>query len=320
MKYILLFFLLLVGCGSNVVEMTEKWNDIRANDVAKTSDEWGTPELLSFSNNGWEEGGYISSDGNTFYYIYTNRDVFRLLFHGDEKKVGPIFDTNSCTHPLNPNPHGCGVWPRADHFFVEKTEDGWTDPKPHPLTLNYPIGGLHIDGNTAYFMSGFDDDIEDIGFATIENGIWSGKEKIEIVSSEYTESDPFVKNNEMFFWSNRPAKFAGNNIYHSVKINGEWQEPELLPEPINSNKDDMQTFVYDGYLYFSSNKDGGPFSIYRSKRNGSSYEESEIVIQSKFAVGEPTITADGEYLYFEQIFTDGKNFNPDHLRVKRIKK
>lgn len=74
----------------------------------------------------------------------------------------------------------------------------------------------------------------------------------------------------MFFWSKRPAKFKGNNIYRSVKVNGEWQAPELLPEPINSGGDDMQTFMYGDDLYFVSNRQpsGMPMSIYRSKRLG----------------------------------------------------
>lgn len=45
----------------------------------------------------------------------------------------------------------------------------------------------------------------------------------------------------------------------------------------------------------------------------------ERVIYSDLAVGEPSITADGEYLYYEQIFHDGSgNFNPEIMRVKRI--
>lgn len=44
----------------------------------------------------------------------------------------------------------------------------------------------------------------------------------------------------------------------------------------------------------------------------------ERVIYSDLAVREPSITADGEFLYFEQIFSDGNgNFNPEMMRVRR---
>lgn len=44
----------------------------------------------------------------------------------------------------------------------------------------------------------------------------------------------------------------------------------------------------------------------------------ERVIYSNLAVGEPSITTDGHYMYFEQIFHDGNNnFNPEIMRVER---
>ena len=118
----------------------------------------------------------------------------------------------------------------------------------------------------------------------------------------------------MFFWSKRSAKFKGNNIFRSVKLNGTWQVPELLPEPINSDGADMQTFVYEDDLYFVSNRqpDGMPTGIYKSKRLGdNTYGKPELIVSSKIGVGEPSIPNDGSRLYFEQIFTDGKgNFKP----------
>ncbi|MCR4368569.1 MAG: hypothetical protein NUV67_01545 [archaeon] len=300
------------------------WEYVRANDIAITSSGWGTPKLLSLSSPGWEEGNYISADGKTFFYIYTTADVFKFLLSGELKEPGSKLDNNNqCTHPQNPNPHTCGKWPRADLFYSEKIGSDWSAPKPHPITLDGPVGGITLVGeNKAYFMSGFEDDVEDIGYAERENGVWGKKVKIESVSSGYSDSDPYVnsEDNEMFFWSNRPAQFKGNNIYRSVKENGEWQAPELLSAPINSDSDDMQTFIFGEDLYFSSGGEpGGKMRIFKSKRLGENqWGEPELVISSKFAVGEPSITSDGKILYFEQIFADGKgNFNPDLMYVER---
>tara|TARA_Y100000310_G_scaffold345859_1_gene471612 strand:- start:7132 stop:8796 length:1665 start_codon:yes stop_codon:yes gene_type:complete len=303
------------------------WSEIRANAVAFTSDEWGEPQLLSFSTGGWEEAAYISPTGEEFFFIYTNIDVFNFLFNNEVRVTGPIRDDEyQCTHERFPQlpPHECGKWPRADLFYTQKDGNSWTEPIPHPLTLERPVGGFVYAGeNKAYFMTGFEDDVEDIGYAERVNGVWGDPIKIEIVSSEYSDSDPFVNysDDEMFFWSNRPAEFANHNIYRSVKVNGNWQEPELLPAPINNNGDDMQTFLFEDTLYFASDLGivGNNISIYKSRSLADNeWAEPELVISSNFAVGEPSLTADGQRLYFEQIFTDGQgNYNPDLFYVEK---
>ena len=93
----------------------------------------------------------------------------------------------------------------------------------------------------------------------------------------------------------------------------------------------MQTFMFEGYLYFSSNSQptsldeageltkGHPMWIYRSRRIGDNqWGEPEVVVTSKFAVGEPSIPDDGSRLYFEQIFTDEKgNFKADMMYAEK---
>jgi hypothetical protein len=315
----------MAGCSSTV-ELD--WDPIRAADVATLAAGWGTPELVSVSTNGWEEGVFISPDESELYWIYTNFDVFSsgasVVYNGPNQDPA-----ESCTHWQLPTPHACGVYPRADHFWAEATGSGWSPTAPHPLTLDGPIGGLHVlefgEDRVAYFMSGFQDEhasVEDIGVARFTNGTWGPKTKIDALSSgEFTSTDPWVSadESEMFFWSDRPAAFAGPNIYRSVRVDGAWQQPELLPAPINSDGDDMMTFLFDGWLYFGSGRDGEPYSIYRSERLGPmSFGPPEVFVRSAFAVGEPSFTADGRTLYFEQIFTDGTNYNPDVMRVSRV--
>jgi hypothetical protein len=316
--------------SNNSKNLNIEWETIMSQDIAQTSDDWGTPKMLPFSTRGWEEGNYISSDGNTFYFIYTTVDIFRFVLEGDKTEVGPLLDIKKqCSHRDWPDyqAHNCGSLlkdlgvPRADLFYVQKTTDGWSEPKPHPLTLEAPVGGVTMVDNKAYFMIAFTGTVESIGYSEKINGKWNEPMKIESVSSDYSDSDPYVNNedNEMFFWSDRPAKFAGKNIYHSIKVGGEWQAPEILPKPINSDGDDMQTFLFGDDLYFASDQgDGGKIKIWKSQRSENNWREPELVISSNFAVGEPSLTADGKYLYFEQIFTDGNNnFNPEMMYVER---
>ncbi|MFH1169988.1 MAG: hypothetical protein V1704_00235 [Candidatus Vogelbacteria bacterium] len=308
-------------------EVRINWETIRADDVARVSPEWGEPQLMPFNTDGWQEGDYISPDGNTFYFGYINVDAFRIQF-GDGKlvKIGPSID-NKKTCLLGPTGSmNCGDSPRYDLFYVEKTANGWSAPQPHPLTLNCPVQSITlVNDHKAYFIASFDDQCSEkvIAYSEKKNGQWGSAIKIDEVSSTFWDDDPFVnqEENEMFFWSKRPAKFKGHNIFRSEKVNGKWQSPELLPEPINSEGDDMQTFVYENYLYFVSNRQptGMPMGIYKSKRLGNNkFGEPELVVSSKLGVGEPSIPNDGSRLYFEQIFTDGKgNFKADMMYVNR---
>tara|TARA_Y100000310_G_C20576586_1_gene760714 strand:- start:137 stop:1213 length:1077 start_codon:yes stop_codon:yes gene_type:complete len=341
----ILFVILAVLGGDDPDGVTEdqqagiNWDNIRVNDVAYTGDEWGEPKILSISNDGWEEGVYIDWDGKTIYYLYTNFDAFRWTFYkpGDIVLTGPNLDSEkSCTHWLYPSveKHSCGTIldfvqppvPRLDFFYSEKTTSGWSNPTPHPLTLAHSIGGLTLtnNGNRAYFSMPFTTDgAPDLAYADKVNGKWGEPIKIPVVSSEYEEGDPYVntEDNEMFFLSRRPSNMQGDNIYRSVKVNGEWQTPELMPEPVNSNGNDMQTFLFEDYLYFSSDRgvSGAPIAIYKSKRvENNEWGEPELVIKGNFGVGELSLPSDGSRLYFEQIFTDGEgHFNADMMYVER---
>ncbi|MEK7208989.1 MAG: hypothetical protein AAB677_01870 [Patescibacteria group bacterium] len=324
-KYFLLgiLFVFILTIIIYVDKKPPDWQEIRKNDVAQISSEWNEPQLLPFNTDGWYEGDYISPDGRTFYFGYIDVDAFRFHFgDGQVEKIGPSLDEKKTCVLGQLGNWNCGDYPRYDLFYIEKTPAGWSEPKPHPLTLNCPVQSLTlINNDKAYFVASFDDKCreKDIAYSEKINGEWSPIKKVEAVSSVYWDDDPYVNqgDTEMFFWSRRPAKLKGSNIYRAVKINGEWQTPELLSKPINSDGDDLQTFLDGDYLYFVSNRqpNGKLTKIYRSKRLGDNlWGAPEVIISSKFAVGEPSFPADGRRLYFEQIFTDGRgNFKAEML-------
>ena len=143
------------------------WSSYYIQDEAITSSAWGAPEVVGASTPGWEEGVYISPDGNTLYYIYTNIDIFRLFNTGEEKISGPNLDPAGTGMSWETGAgRDCGVYPYADHFYVTRTgENSWSAPQPHFLTTTRmeSIGGIHIIENStrriAYFMSGFGDGV-----------------------------------------------------------------------------------------------------------------------------------------------------------------
>ncbi|GEM_PF-1953070 len=291
-----------------------KWEKIRQQDVANLSSEWNSPVWISEVNSeGWEDGSYISPDGNQLFFAYINIDLLK------QPKIvitGPNRDPQGIGKPP------CGQFPRADVFYTTKDTSGKRKtPIPHPLTVPYPIGGIVLaNEDRAYFhMEKQDGLATEIYFAQRIAGVWQNPQKIDALSSPGGDDDPHIMPNdeEIFFWSTRPAALGGNNIYYSKKINGQWQAPALLPEPINSNANDMQPFVTGNTIYFTSDRDGKP-KIYKSVFENDKWSNPEVIISGKNAVGEPTLTKDGKFIYFVQIFvSDQMEFNPDIMCAQR---
>lgn len=383
--------ILLAGCanpaggggagGGGGTDPYIDWAPYYDDDVAVTSSDWGAPELVAASTPGWEEGVYISGDGDTLYYIYTHVDVFRDVFTGETNVSGPLLDTHGqATVWADGSSRNAGEYPYADHFYVTRTGvNEWSAPQPHFLTTTRmaSIGGLHIIESgakrLAYCMSGFGDAVDSIFYAYDDGSGWQA---FEVDTGTFTfdaylfevnldpngdsgnpnpdgheDADPWVNDSGtiMFFWSDRNEGTTGKDIFYSTNANGigstswaspAWTAPTALPAPVNTDGDDMQTFVFNeggtDYLYYATNRghdESGmsyEIAIYRVAMPAGwestpsalgvsgNWGTPERVIHSDLAVGEPSITDDGQYLYFEQIFTDGNdNYNPEILRVKR---
>lgn len=313
---ILVFIILNLGQRGNApggskpaVDVTD-WASVRSGDIASVSSGFNPPQWLDVSASGWEDGAYISADGNTLYFTYINVD----LLNGN-RVSGPDRDPTGICGSMH-----CGQFPRPDVFYLTGGPASWAAPVPHPLTIKFPIGGFFLQSEgKAYFHMDEGGTSTNIFFAEKTEGSWGEPQKIMEISSDYSDDDPFVTSddNEMYFWSKRPASLGGDNIYRSAKVGGKWQAPEILPEPINSNSNDMQPFLLGDTLYFSSDREGAS-KIYASKRQGEGWGQPEVLVSSKYGVGEPTLTSDGKYLYFIQIFKSGDGaFNPDIMRAEK---
>ena len=107
----------------------------------------------------------------------------------------------------------------------------------------------------------------------------------------------------------------------SKRIGARWQPPVNLGSPINTGGEETQPFVTDdgAELYFrADNRDGigGP-AIFRSKRQGDSWSKPELVASG--IVGEPTLTADKQSLYFVHIILQGSKLVGADIMVARRK-
>ena len=113
----------------------------------------------------------------------------------------------------------------------------------------------------------------------MENSIgnWINIERLAISSDFHSVESPFIKDNILYFSSNKLGGFGGFDLY-STEINddGSLQEAINLGEGVNSIKDEKYPFVTkEGkYLYFSStgHETVGGFDVFASRIANGKYK------------------------------------------------
>lgn len=98
----------------------------------------------------------------------------------------------------------------------------------------------------------------DLYYCELINGDWMTPVNLgPKVNSSGSENYPFMHpSGRLYFTSDRPGGFGKLDVYYTSLSNGSWDDPVLLPEPINSASDDF-AFVAEPDLqkgYFSSNR------------------------------------------------------------------
>ncbi len=127
---------------------------------------------------------------------------------------------------------------------------------------NYDIGQPSIskDGKYLFFASDMPGGSggSDLYYCELLNGDWSSPVNLgSKVNSPSSENYPFMHpSGTLYFTSDRPGGIGKLDVYSTSLTNGSWDDPVLLPEPINSTSDDF-AFVAEPDLqsgYFSSNR------------------------------------------------------------------
>lgn len=160
-------------------------------------------------------------------------------------------------------------------FIAELSEMELVSIRPFKYNnAQYDLGQPSIskDGNHLYFASdmpgGFGG--SDIYTCELVNGEWSTPANLgKKINSAASENYPYIHpSGKLYFTSNRPGGMGNLDVYFATMSNGEWDDPMLLPEPINSKSDDF-AFVAENDLqkgYFSSNR-GNEDDIYEFTSN-----------------------------------------------------
>ncbi len=128
----------------------------------------------------------------------------------------------------------------------------------------------------------------------------------EPVNSIYLDGEHALSpdGTQLFLTSDRPGGFSETDIWVSAKTSGVWSTPVNPGVPINTeNWEGQPGFAANdpNTMYFVSDRDG-PSSIYRSAYNGTNWSEPEMVITGY--VGEPSLTENGNIMYFVHVLVD----------------
>jgi hypothetical protein len=134
------------------------------------------------------------------------------------------------------------------HWFIAEFKDGeWKNWYNADFNPDHNVGELHIHGDELFYHS---DRIGgkgrlDIWMLTLVDGEWKNPVNIEAVNSDSNEGWPFITSNGEELWFNR--EYMGSPaIFKSKKINGVWQEPELIISQFAGEP----TMDRDGNVYF----------------------------------------------------------------------
>jgi hypothetical protein len=149
---------------------------------------WTPPKIAPFSEY-FEGGPCFTPDGNKIFFSST-----RPLFKGEERRED------------------------RDIWYVERTPDGWSEPKHTNFNTNTWEDRVYIsDLGNIYYKSN-----NDIYRVKMINGKFSKPERLsDAINSEYGEQDPCIATDESFiiYYSSRPGHLGKENgdLYISFK-------------------------------------------------------------------------------------------------------
>ncbi len=129
------------------------------------------------------------------------------------------------------------------------------------------------------------------------------------VNSKYSDFGPIISadGNALFFTSDRPEGYGGQDIWISRRVGGNWTNPVNLGQPVNTQLNEgPDTFSVDEqvmYLTGCNREDGhGMCDIYISHRVGEKeWGEAENLgapINTKYNEANASLSLDGKTLYF----------------------
>ena len=209
-------------------------------------------------------------------------------------------------------------------LFSRLVEGEWTEPAIAPCCVEAEYMHLepHITPDGAHFMwlsnrpgPGPNNGGQEIWVMDREGSGWGEPYPLpEIINSAGSEFFPSVTRDGTLYFTRSPAGGGENRIWRSRLVDGEYQEPELLPQEVNAGRSRYNAFVdpderylilgivgledtfggTDHYIVFRNEDDqwSQPVNLGPSVNTPSGFEYS------------PYVSPDGEFFFFMSQRTD----------------
>ncbi len=260
----------------------------------------------------------ISSDGHYLYYLHTEDILENMTPAQILAKYNNTYRAERTGDP--------GTFGEPEYYDLGKGTAGSLDGE-----LSFTPDGSKVyfhsnrPENTGYGNDPVYNDFLDIYVADITDSVPGPARNLgPPVNSIYPDGEECIHPDgvTLYFTSTRPGGTGEGDadIYRSTLTDGTWSTPVNLGSPVNTVFDDLQpTFTADGdTMYFASSRNiliGT--AIYRTVMDGDSWTTPELVL--KGIVGEPSLTADGQLLYFVHVLSDGEGtFDADVYYCTRV--
>ena len=195
---------------------------------------WSVPQIIPINSKFNVGTAGISPDGENM-----------LIFVGSSNNTGSIYR------------------------IKRETTSEWSQPIPLERGINSDYlestASISPDGKTLFFASNRPGGYGGMDLYKSEkskDGRWNKPQNLgPVINSRYDEDAPYIHpdGKTLFFTSNGMNSIGGNDIFKTVYIGKQWQEPKNMGYPINTTADDNYfTLTADGSVgYFSSNRLGG---------------------------------------------------------------
>ncbi len=200
--------------------------------------------------------------------------------NGDYSDFGPILNAEGTKMYFTSSREVDGM---KDNIWVsERVYGSWSDPvmiDELSSNKNEALGAVSPDMDEAFLFGNFLSKSKkgDIYMSRNKNGVWEKPALIAGVNSKYTEIQPYVFEDVMFFASNREDSFGALDIYVCERSNGSWRTPQNLGSIVNTDMNEQTPFLdWDGKtLFFASDGHAGlgGLDLFKTEKIGDTWQD-----------------------------------------------
>lgn len=199
-------------------------------------------------------------------------------------------------------------------LFSQRTENGWTEPEVAPFSKDpayvYYEPAISPDGEQFFFVaSAAGEDENDIWVMDRDGNGWGPARKLgPPVNGPGKEYFPSVTRDGTLYFTRAGVEDGTEAIYRSKRVQGQYAEPELLPDAVNSGKSRFNAFIApdESYLIvpvWGREDSIGSVDYYVVFRNGDDEWSQPVNLGPKINTESgreytPYVSPDGRYFFF----------------------